>query len=153
MVEATAAAEALGMSLDIDKLEESFDLIAPRGDEVVHGLYSRVFDARPDIRPLFPVDMTRHERLVLAALIMVRSSLRDLDRLLGKLRALGARHVAYGAKAEYYPLFTGALVDSMAAVAGEQWTVEYHRAWTAAADALAAAMMQGAEEGELAAAA
>jgi hemoglobin-like flavoprotein len=45
------------MSLDLDALETSFDLVAPRGDELMNIFYARLFVAAPGVRTLFPRDM------------------------------------------------------------------------------------------------
>jgi hemoglobin-like flavoprotein len=63
-----------------------------------------------------------------------------------KLRELGARHVAYGARPEHYPVVGSVLIASLAAVAGEAWTPEHEQAWAEAFDVVAGAMMAGAEE-------
>ena len=136
------------MSLEINILEESFDLIAPRGDELMDEFYSRLFEAAPAVRPLFPDDMRKQKAMLLGALVLVRKSLRDLGPLVPKLHAMGARHVAYGAKPEYYPLVGSVLIDSMAAVAGEAWTPEIEQAWSAAYSVVAGAMIEGAEQAE-----
>src|SRR5215212_11188873 len=119
--------DAVCMSLYIDILETSFDLIAPRGDELMDEFYSRLFEAAPGVRPLFPDDMRKQKTMLLGALVLVRKSLRDLDRLVPTLHALGARHVGYGAKPEHYPVVGSALIDAMAAVAGDAWTPEIER--------------------------
>ena len=136
------------MSLEIETLESSFDLIAPHGDELMDEFYSRLFEAAPAVRPLFPDDMKRVKTMLLGALVLVRQSLRDLDNLVPKLHALGARHVAYGAKAEHYPVVGSALIDAMAAVAGAAWTEEIEQAWLAAYTVVAGAMIEGAERAE-----
>jgi methyl-accepting chemotaxis protein len=141
------------MSLDIETLETSFDLIAPRGDDLMDEFYARLFQAAPGVRSLFPDDMRRQKTALLGALVLVRKSLRNLDRLVPKLHALGARHVAYGAKPEFYPLVGSVLLESMAAIAGDAWTAEIEQAWTAAYNVVAGAMIEGAESADLAAAA
>src|SRR3954447_13456292 len=118
--------------LDINALENSFDLIAPRGDELVEDFYARLFETAPGVRSLFSDDMRRQKAMLLSALVLVRKSLRDLDALLPTLHALGARHVAYGAKAEHYPVVGTTLIQSMAAIAGDDWTPEYDAAWSEA---------------------
>ena len=40
------------MSLDLEALETSFDLVAPRGDELIDEFYSRLFATAPAVRPL-----------------------------------------------------------------------------------------------------
>ena len=49
------------MSLDLQALETSFDLVAPRGDELMDEFYSRLFAAAPAVQPLFPDDMQTAE--------------------------------------------------------------------------------------------
>jgi hemoglobin-like flavoprotein len=139
------------MSLDVEALETSFDLVAPHGDELMDEFYSRLFAAAPAVRPLFPTDMKRQKVMLLGALVLLRKSLRNLEPLVPKLRDLGARHVAYGARPEHYPVVGAALIASLAAIAGDQWKPEYEEAWSRAFDVVASVMLEGAEEAELAA--
>ena len=134
--------------LDLEALETSFDLVAPRGDELMDEFYSRLFAAAPAVRPLFSSDMSRQKAMLLSALVLVRKSLRDLDSLVPTLRRLGARHVDYGARPEHYPLVGETLIASLAAVAGEDWEPRYELAWSGAFEIIAALMIEGAEEAE-----
>ena len=137
------------MSLDLEALETSFDLVAPRGDELMDEFYARLFTAAPSVRPLFPSDMKAQKTMLLSALVLLRKSLRNLDGIVPTLHALGARHVAYGAKPEHYPVVGSALIASMAAIAGPEWKPEYESAWGAAFGAVAGAMIDGATASEL----
>jgi hemoglobin-like flavoprotein len=142
------------MDLNLEALEESFDAVAPRGDELMEEFYGRLFEAAPAVKPLFAgTDMKRQRAMLLSALVLVRKSLRDLDSIVPKLRQLGARHVGYGARPEHYPVVAEVLIASMAAVAGEAWTPQYEEAWGAALGVVAAVMIEGAESVELDAAA
>jgi hemoglobin-like flavoprotein len=141
-----------GMQLDLAALETSFDLVAPRGDELMDHFYAGLFAAAPAVRPLFAgTDLRRQKAMLLSALVLLRKSLRDLDSIVPTLQALGARHVAYGARPEHYPVVGRVLIAAMAAVAGDAWRPEYERAWSAAFDVVAAAMLAGATELDLAA--
>jgi nitric oxide dioxygenase len=141
------------MSLNLNALETSFDLIAPKGDELMDEFYGRLFAAAPAVRPLFPDDMRRQKTMLLGTLVLLRKSLRNLDSILPKLHELGARHVAYGALPEHYPLVGAVLIESMAVIAGNSWTDEYEAAWQEAFAVVAGAMIEGAERGTAAAAA
>jgi methyl-accepting chemotaxis protein len=133
------------MALDLDALETSFDLVAPRGDELVDVFYTRLFATAPVVEPLFAgIDMRRQKSMLLGTLVLLRKSLRDLGAIVPKLRELGRKHVAYGAHAEHYPVVGTVLIASMAEVAGEQWRPEYERAWSEALDVVAGAMLEGA---------
>ena len=134
------------MTLNIDALETSFDHVAARGDEIVDVFYARLFAAAPGVRPLFAgTDLKRQKGMLLAALVLLRKSLRDLDAVTPKLRDLGARHVRYGARPEHYPVVGKVLIASMAEVAGEAWTHEYELAWTEAFAVVSGAMLDGAD--------
>jgi hemoglobin-like flavoprotein len=133
------------MSLDLEALEESFDLVAGQGDALMDTFYARLFDTAPAVRPLFAhTDLRRQKGMLLGALVLLRKSLRDLDAIVPKLRELGARHVAYGAQPAHYPVVGRVLIASMAEVAGLAWQPRYERAWTTAFDVVACTMLDGA---------
>ena len=142
------------MNLDLEALETSFDLVAPRGDELMDVFYARLFEAAPGVRPLFAgTDLQRQKTMLLGTLVLLRKSLRNLDAIVPKLHELGARHVRYGAQPEHYPVVGEALIASMAEIAGDEWRSEYARAWAQAFELVAGAMIAGAENATLAAAA
>jgi nitric oxide dioxygenase len=82
--------------------------------------------------------------MLLGALVLLRKSLRNLDAIVPRLRELGARHVAYGAEPDHYPVVGQVLIASMAEIAADAWRPEYERAWAAAFDVVAGAMLAGA---------
>jgi hemoglobin-like flavoprotein len=99
----------------------------------------------PAVRPLFTdTDLKRQKGMLLAALVLLRKSLRDLDTVTPALRELGARHVRYGALPEHYPVVGEVLIWSMAEIAGDAWTLEYELAWTEAYAVVSGAMLDGA---------
>ena len=119
--------------MDLDALETSFDLVAPRGDELMDVFYTRLFATAPAVQPLFAgTDLKRQKGMLLGALVLLRKSLRDLDAIVPKLRELGARHVAYGAEPSHYPVVGAVLIASMAEIAGDEWQPEYEDAWAEA---------------------
>jgi nitric oxide dioxygenase len=60
-----------------------------------------------------------------------------------KQRSPPARHVAYGARPEHYPVVGEVLIAWMAEVAGRAWRSEYGKAWGAAFQIVAGAMLEG----------
>jgi hemoglobin-like flavoprotein len=133
------------MPLDVPALEKSFDLVAPRGDELVDIFYARLFATAPAVEPLFAdTDLPRQKVMLLGALVLLRKSLRDLDAIVPTLRDLGARHVAYGARPEHYPVVGEVLIASLADVAGDDWRYAYEKAWAEAFDLVATVMLEGA---------
>jgi methyl-accepting chemotaxis protein len=138
------------MHLDLDTLETTFDLVAPRGEELMDIFYARLFAAAPSVKPLFDgTDLRRQKAMLLSALVLVRKSLRDMDAMVPTLRELGARHNGYGAKPEHYLVVGEVLIASLAEVAGEAWHPEHQLAWAAAFAVIADVMLSGAAEAEV----
>jgi methyl-accepting chemotaxis protein len=133
------------MGLDVQTLEESFDLVAPQGDELMRRFYDRLFEIAPTAKALFEnVEMDRQRQALLNMLIVLRESLHDLDDIAPDLRDLGARHVGYGARPEHYPFVGEALIGAMTDVAGEAWKPEYTAAWQEAYVVVKDVMLSGA---------
>jgi hemoglobin-like flavoprotein len=138
------------MTLELNALETSFDLIAPDGEKLVDIFYARLFEAAPAVKPLFEgTDLQRQKQMLLGTLVLLRKSLRNLDAIVPKLEALGARHVAYGAKADHYMVVGEVLIASLAEVAGDAWRAEHELAWAAAFAVVADAMLNGAAGSEM----
>ena len=141
------------MSLDLEALETSFDLVAPRGDDLVEMFYVRLFAAAPAVKELFAgTDLPRQRTVLLRTLVVLRKALRDLDAIVPALRSLGARHVAYGVRPDHYPVVADALIAAMAEVAGAAWQPRYERAWSAALEVVSSVMLAGANDAKDAAA-
>ena len=139
--------------MNVTALETSFDLVAPRGDELMDVFYARLFEAAPAAQPLFAhVDLNKQKTMLLGALVLLRKSLRNLAPIAPKLRDMGARHVAYGARPEHYPVVGAVLIAAMAEVAGSQWRPEYAQAWGEAYELVQGLMLEGAALAEEAAA-
>jgi hemoglobin-like flavoprotein len=127
------------MHLDLETLETTFDLVAPRGEELMDIFYARLFAAAPSVKPLFAgTDLRRQKAMLLSALVLVPT-----------LRELGARHVGYGAKPEHYLVVGEVLIASLAEVAGAAWRPEHQLAWAAAFAVIADVMLAGAAEAEV----
>ena len=140
--------------MDIDALETSFDLVAPKGDELVEIFYARLFETAPSVKPLFASSDMNHQRtMLLSALVLLRKSLRDVDSIVPALKRMGARHVGYGAAPAHYPVVGEVLIGAMAEIAGPAWEPRFERAWGEAFAVVAGAMLEGAAEAEFAIAA
>lgn len=132
------------MALQVELVEESFDMLAPQGEELVERFYSRLL-TNEDVQPLFRhVDLKRQQQMLLNALLFVRGSLRDTDTLVPTLQALGAKHAGYGVQPQHYPIVGTALLATMEEVAGSNWKPEYTTAWAEAFQVLQDTMLTGA---------
>lgn len=132
---------------DAALIAESLNLVASRGDDLIALFYDQLFDRHPEVRALFPADMTEQRERLLKAVVDVVTSYARRDDLLPTLHELGARHVGYGARPEHYPIVGGVLLDSLATVAGPAWTHEYEQVWTRMFTFVSDAMLAGATAG------
>jgi methyl-accepting chemotaxis protein len=130
----------------IERLEKTFNLLAPRGQELVDRFYANLFANNPGVRPMFPQAMTEQKKKLLASLVLVMQHIRTPEKLRGPLQEMGARHVNYGTQPDHYPIVRDALVGVMAQMAGDAWTDQYANDWNTALDLVASIMIVGAEQ-------
>jgi len=71
----------------------------------------------------------------------VVNGLANLESILPAASALAKRHLAYGARAEHYPVVGSALLWTLEKGLGEAWTPELAAAWTAAYGTLSGFMI------------
>jgi hemoglobin-like flavoprotein len=132
------------MSLDVVALRNSFALVAERAPNLTQRFYEILFARHPSVRPLFPAHLGRQEEMLTRALVAVIEHLEDGAWIKDNLRALGAKHVAYGVTEEMYDWVGGALIATLAEVAAEAWTPSVEQAWVGAYGAIAGTMIEGA---------
>ncbi|MEH2045751.1 hypothetical protein [Nostoc sp.] len=60
------------MSLNVELLEQSFEKVKPRADEFAASFYDNLFQAHPEMKPLFAkTDMKNQEKKLLSSLVLV----------------------------------------------------------------------------------
>src|SRR5215467_12555904 len=133
------------MALQIELLETSFQLIAPRGEAFVTAFYERLFTDYPQTRAFFAsTDLKEQRKKLLGALLLVIQNLRKPAGLTSALKGLGQRHVAYGVRPEHYPIVGAILLETFADFLGDDWTPAYQDAWAQAYEVICAIMLEGA---------
>ncbi|MCC6929683.1 MAG: hypothetical protein IT359_11890 [Gemmatimonadaceae bacterium] len=131
-------------------LRDSFDALKPRADLLARTFYRILFERYPEVKPLFAhVDMSEQRKKLLQAISVVVANADKPERLEEVATALGARHVAYGAKAAHYPAVGDALLAALATVAGPLWSKPLQKAWGDAYQAVASFAIAGAESVEV----
>ena len=122
-------------------VQESFAKVAPIADQAATTFYDRLFEVAPQVKAMFPTDMTEQRKKLMATLAVVVNGLSNLASVLPAASALAIRHVSYGAKPEHYPVVGGALLWTLEKGLGEDWTPEVAAAWTAAYGTLSGYMI------------
>jgi hemoglobin-like flavoprotein len=139
-----AKAAPAGVGVDqalIQRLQESFRSSAEHGTELADLFFARLFSEHPELRTMFPADMTAQKKKLVDTLSMVIEHLQRPQVVRARIEHLGMAHRNYGAKPEHYPYVAQALIGAMAETAGSHWTGDLQGDWTVAIRLIALAMI------------
>jgi purine-binding chemotaxis protein CheW len=140
------SAPAQSNPLNVELLEQSFNALAPRSEELVARFYEELFKRHPQVKPMFAnTTVEEQQKKLLAALVLVINHLRKPEQLSAALKGLGAKHQAYGAVDEHYDAVAAVLLDVMAELAGELWMPAVASAWKNALTTIKGVMLSGYE--------
>jgi hemoglobin-like flavoprotein len=114
----------------VSLVQQSFSKVAPIAPQAADLFYRRLFEVAPQVRSLFPDDLSEQKKKLMGMLAIVVTGLDKLDTILPAASALAKRHVAYGASPDHYPVVGGALLWTLEKGLGEAWTPELAEAWT-----------------------
>ena len=103
----------------IHDVRASYAEVATRPRQLASRFYDELFTAAPNLRPLFPGDLTSLQGHFEAALALVFRNLEAMGALRDSLRELGAQHVHWGARPEDYVAAREALIAAVRALAPE----------------------------------
>ncbi len=130
-------------------IESSFELLAPRGAELVRRFYQKLFEQHPETRALFPSDTREQEKKLLDALVLVVKSIRNPGKVARALHQLGKKHDAIGAAPAHYEVVGKVLLETLAELAGSQWDASLSSAWAQAYAWVAQTMQEGSKENDV----
>jgi hemoglobin-like flavoprotein len=122
-------------------VQQSFSKVAPISDQAAVMFYGRLFEIAPQVKSMFPADLTEQRRKLMATLAVVVGGLGNLQSVLPAASALAKRHVSYGAKPEHYPVVGAALLWTLEKGLGPDWTSDVADAWKAAYGTLSGFMV------------
>ena len=123
-------------------LQQSFANVAPISGQVAIMFYDRLFELAPQVKVIFPADMTEQRQKLMATLAVVVNGLSNLQSVLPAASALAKRNIAYGAKPEHYPVVGSALLWTLEKCLGDAWTPEVAEAWAVAYGTLSTSMIE-----------
>ena len=125
-------------------VKTSWAKVAPIADQAADIFYDRLFEIAPEARPLFADDMAKQKRALMGMLATAVNGLDKLDTILPAVKALGERHVDYGATDAHYEVVATALLYTLRMGLGEDFTPPVEEAWTKAYLTLASVMTDAA---------
>lgn len=132
-------------------VQESCLAVAARPVRLAEEFYAQLFAMAPQLRPMFPADMTgQMQRMTDALLGAIRQlATTDTAELEVVLHRLGADHrIRYGVESEHYLYIGHALTRAVREVAGPAYSGSLSSSWIAVYQWVAAQMTAGAESAE-----
>ena len=127
----------------IGQVKASYAAVAAKPRQLASRFYQALFSAAPNLRPLFPQDLTSLQGHFEAALALVVRNLDEMSVFRESLRDLGAQHIHWGARPEDYEVARDSLVSAIQSLSPD-WTPELERHWRAAITAIIVPMIEGA---------
>lgn len=128
-------------------IRSSFARLSAAGNVPALVFYQKLFAADPSLRALFTADIQKQATVFMETLEAMVAALDRPADLAADLRALGERHAGYGVRAAHFAAARQALLDTLAEVAGADFTPEVRDAWAALWEAVAAPMIAAIEGG------
>ena len=98
---------------DIMLVRASFARVMPVKDAAADLFYARLFTVAPELRRMFPADLRAQKQKLMTMIGTAVGALHDLDALVPKVKALGMRHVTYGATEEHYQVVGDVLLFTL----------------------------------------
>jgi len=135
------------VGLNVTALRESFELVAPRADQLAERFYEKLFEDYPDLLRYFThTDFSEQRGKLIQALVLVLKSLETPDALTKVLHQLGKQHGDMGVHDDDYPPVANTLISVLAEYAEEAWNEELEECWRQALEAVATTMIEGAKD-------
>lgn len=125
----------------IAEVQTSFAKVALIADQAAVMFYDRLFEIAPQVKGMFPADMTEQRKKLMGTLAFVVNGLNNLPAVLPAAGALAKKHVGYGVEPGHYSAVGEALLWTLEKGLGAGWTRDVAQAWTAAYGALSGYMI------------
>ena len=126
-------------------VQESFKKVVPIAPQEADIFYTRLFEIAPEVRPLFPEDLSGQKDKLMSMLATAVTNLHQIEKILPAVEDLGRRHVGYGVTAEHYKPVGAALIYTLEKGLGDDFTPETKEAWLVTYTTLEGVMTKAAE--------
>lgn len=125
-------------------VQGSWEKVKPISEKAAELFYAKLFELNPAYRDLFPEDMTEQGRKLMAMINTAVNSLNNLEAVVPAVEEMGKRHVGYGVTDADYDVVAEALLWTLGAGLGDDFTDEVKAAWTETYTLLATTMKNAA---------
>lgn len=130
--------------LNAPLVRKSMKLLDVDSAQLAASFYSKLFAGWPQLRSMFPAQMTHQNDRLFAALIRIVELLETPDSLAEYLTQLGRDHLKYGVQPEHYDVVGYALLRTLREHV-QAWSDDDEQAWNAAYRLASSLMIKGAE--------
>ena len=134
--------------MDTTLLKSSWSEVVAAGDDVPLYFYSHLFLSHPDLREMFPIQMSGQRDKLVAALGQVVSNVDQLEEAVPFLEQLGRDHRRFSVVADHYSAVGASLLATLRKFLGPDWTEEMASSWSEAYGVVAKVMVSAAEQHE-----
>ena len=134
--------------MDTAALKASWGKVAAAGDDVPLYFYSHLFLSHPEVRSMFPIQMSGQRDKLWAALGAVVSNVDEVDKVLPLLEQLGRDHRRFAVITEHYTAVGASLLATLKKFLGPAWTPDLADTWAQAYGLVAKVMVAAAEQDE-----
>ncbi|MGD9785625.1 MAG: globin family protein [Hyphomicrobiaceae bacterium] len=110
-------------------VQESFKKVEPIADKAADLFYGRLFEIAPQVRPLFPNDLSEQKTKLMSMIGTAVNNLHQVEKIIPAVQELGRKHVGYGVTAEQYKPVGEALIWTLDKGLGDAFTPEVKTAW------------------------
>ncbi|WP_406683492.1 globin domain-containing protein [Seonamhaeicola sp. MEBiC1930] len=129
----------------ITLVQDSFEKVKPIASTAAEIFYSKLFELDPKLKPLFPNSedaMKVQGNKLMSMLASAVAGLSNLEALIPILQDLGKRHVEYKVEAFHYNTVGEALLGTLEAGLGDDFTPEVKGAWASVYTTMADVMIK-----------
>jgi len=111
-------------------LNETFDRVCQEQEKFARSVYDLFFDRAPNAKVLFErTNWEQQKKMLVGALMLMVKNLHNPSLFRITMHNLAERHVRYGVKAQHFPPFSQAVLQSIRNQIGSAWNAEIEDAW------------------------
>jgi hemoglobin-like flavoprotein len=125
-------------------VQQTFGQVAPIADKAADLFYDRLFTLAPEVRALFPSDLSEQKKKLMQMIAVAVTNLHQVEKIVPAVEALGRRHAGYGVTAKHYEPVGAALLWTLEQGLGPSFTPPVKAAWTETYMTLAGVMQDAA---------
>src|SRR5215207_6459604 len=115
--------------MDTSALRDSWAAVTRAGDKVPQYFYSHLFVSHPELRAMFPIQMSGQRDKLVAALGSMVSSIDTIEVVTPFIEQLGRDHRRFSVVTEHYMAVGASLMATLKRFLGSAWDAELAGNW------------------------